>query len=606
MRDKIIGLAVALALVMSITSFALVGCATEQPATEAPPKPQPTATVPAAATAVPTDTPVAKMLTTAGRELPEDAAPPEYQVLRVMGREGIYLDRSKSIWKRQFADNLVGEPLTRNDRNYEVVPGAAESWEVSEDKLVWTFHLRKDLVWSDGTPLTAHDFVYTARRRANPETGYDVGWSSYWIKNFELAYTGEIPYDQIGVEAVDDYTYQITTEVVIPYVPKLLAHGVPVPKHIVEEYGDAWATSAEHRISCGPFLLERWDKGKELVYVANPTYNGPAKPYLEKIIYKIGEDEAVFPAFEAGEIDAMFEVYEGAMSASDVARLETDPELSKQFHQHPFFMTWWIAFGPEEETAFSTKVRQAFSHAIDRDALISGPLRGKGTPAYGMLPVGFHCSDPEKLKDIQTYDPALAKELLAEAGYPDGEGFPEYTMSLRAASPGIEMVAEAIQAMIKENLGISFNIENLDRKLFMDRLNSYELPLVLIPWELDYYDGKNFMDIYLSGGRHPWSNAEYDSLVLEADSTIDNATRCELYIQAERILAGDAGAVYLWHPTVPQLWKTYVRGLPLDEPNKFGFVEWTEPSKATSFFNVYITKDALEVPKFMEEVEKYQ
>ena len=186
---------------------------------------------------------------------------------------------------------------------------------------------------------------------------------------------------------------------------------------------------------------------------------------------------------------------------------------------------------------------------------------------------------------------ALARKLLAEAGYPEGKGFPKYTLFLREVSPTIKTAAEGMQAMITQNLGIELEIQNLERKSFMDRLNKYELPIVMIPWDMDYYDASNFMDVYRTGGRHPWGNAEYDKLIREANGLMgDEKKRCAMYQQAEDILASDPGAVFLWHPTAMQVWDDTKIGGKVLQPNKFDITTWFKPEKGSTIFRVYIKK----------------
>jgi ABC-type transport system substrate-binding protein len=235
-------------------------------------------------------------------------------------------------------------------------------------------------------------------------------------------------------------------------------------------------------------------------------------------------------------------------------------------------------------------VPQLFAMAIDRDALVKSVWRGMAVPAFGMLPPGFHCAQPARLKDAYAYNPEQARKLLADAGFPDGKGFPKYDLHLRAASPTVKTAGEAIQAMIKQNLGIELGVQNLERKLFMDRLNKYDLPIVLIPWEYDYYDASNYMNIYKTGGRHPWTNVEYDKLVAEANSGASDASRCAVYRKAEDILVREPAAVFLWHPTVTRLWKPWVKGEILKK-NKFGIVGWQRPSKGDMTPYIYIGKE---------------
>ena len=453
-----------------------------------------------------------------GVRLPADAAPPAKQVLTLIGREGTFIDWSKTIQKSQWHPGLITEALVMQDINSDIKPLAAEKWDVSKDGLTWTFHLRKGLQWSDGVPLTAKDFEFTIKRIANPDTGFDVAWYFNMIKNLKEANEGKAKLDEMGVTAVDATTLRLTLTEPTPYLPMILSDLYVVPSHIVSKVGDSWSTSPATAVSAGPFKLEKWERDRELVFVANPAYRGIRKPYLERIVYKIGRDETLFPGYLGGDMDAMPWIYEGPLSPSDVAKIQSDPKLKKESYTWPYFQTWWVAFGGDQTAFKDARVRKAFAMAIDRDAIVKSVWRGMAVPALGMLPPGFHCAQPERLKDAYPYNPAAAKKLLAEAGFPDGKGFPKYDLHLRAASPTVKTAGEAIQAMIKQNLGIELGVQNLERKLFMDRLNKYELPIVLIPWEYDYYDASNYMNIYKTGGRHPWTNPEYDKLVGEGNS----------------------------------------------------------------------------------------
>jgi ABC-type transport system substrate-binding protein len=537
------------------------------------------------------DSPVgAAAVNAVGTSLPADAAPPSGQVLTLLGREGTYIDWSKTVQKSQWQPGLMSDPLVLQDVNSEIKPLSAERWTISPDGRTWTFFLRPGLQWSDGTPLRAQDFEYTFKRIANPETGHDVAWYFASIKGFKDANEGKGTLDQIAVTAVNATTLQITTIEPTPYLPMLISDLYVVPQHIVSKVGDSWSTSPATAVSGGPFKLASWERDRQLVFVANPTYRGIRKPYLERIVYKIGRDETLFPAYLGGEIDAIPWIYEGSLSPSDIAKIQADPKLKSESYTWPYYQTWWIAFGGDQTAFKDPRVRRAFALAVDRDAIIKSVWRGMAAPAYGMLPPGFHCADPARLKGAMAYNPEQAKRLLAEAGYPGGKGFPKYDLLLRAASPTVQTAGEAIQAMIKQNLGVEMGVQNLERKLFMDQLNKHETPIVLIPWEYDYFDASNFMNIYKTGGRHPWSNAEYDKLVTEANSSMSEAQRCATYRRAEDVLVRDPGAVFLWHPTVIQLWKPWVKGEILKR-NKFGILGWQRPSKADMLPYIYIGKD---------------
>ena len=523
--------------------------------------------------------------------LPADALPLEQQILRTMGREGRYLDWSKSVQQRQFESALITEPLVRRNENYELVPAGAESWDISDDNLTWTFHLRPGMTWSDGTPVTAEDYAYTVRRMADPNTAFDVTFYYGSIKNFTAASEGKVAVDEVGVAAVDDLTLAITTEQPTPFLGLIAADIYVVPPHMVQEHGDDWSLDPSTALSCGPFTLETWDKGRQVIFTKNPNYAGPSAAYWQQIVYLIGADEAVFPAYENGEIDLIERGYEQVISPADQARIMSDPVLSAQVHQFPQFQTWWLAFGDQGTPFADLKVRQAFAQAVDRNAIVASALMGQAVPAYGLLPPGFHSSNTEAQQaTAYPYDPEAARALLKEAGFGEGgQPFPAMDLTLRDPSPTVQTVAQAIQAMLKENLGIDVGIQSLERKTFTEQLNAHELPFVLIPWDMDYYDASNFMDVFLTGGRHAWSNADFDALVKEADGIVgDEGKRAELYQQAEAILIKDVGGVFLWHPVFTQLWKPYIAGPCLHE-NSYGILSWQAPEKGPQYYCTYFT-----------------
>jgi peptide/nickel transport system substrate-binding protein/oligopeptide transport system substrate-binding protein len=234
-------------------------------------------------------------------------------------------------------------------------------------------------------------------------------------------------------------------------------------------------------------------------------------------------------------------------------------------------------------------VRQAFSHAIDRDALINGPLKDQAQAAYSMNPPGFPGESVQALKDVQNYDPEMARQLLAEAGYPDGEGFPNLMMKTRSAYPALTNAAEGIAAMLKENLGVEVEIQDLEYGIYMDELGAQKrdqggaMNFALVPYEYDFVDGSNMLGVWggceAEGagmpdmpGRHTWSNQEYNALVCEANAIVgDEARRNELYQQAEHILIEDVALVPIYHGIFNVLVKPDLKG-PALEPNEAGVV----------------------------------
>ncbi|RIK40428.1 MAG: hypothetical protein DCC57_19525 [Chloroflexi bacterium] len=529
-----------------------------------------------------------------GVTLPADAAPLEEQVIHMPSSEATWMTWDASVYDENDGDVFAwADSCVRPDKQFEPQPNACTSWEVSEDGLTWTFHLQEDKVWSDGTPITADDWVFTLQRFARPD--YDFNWfySMMNIANWNEVVNGEMEADQLGVAKVDDYTFTVTTSQPVPYLIKIMADVWVTPKHIIQDRlnDGSWAFDQNNWVFAGPFALESYTKGKEMVFVANDKYTGPFKPMVDKLIVTFMAPEVRFNAYKNGELDYIGGGYQQDLPPSAMAEVMANPELKEQLIAWPNFMTYYLFFDTWNEPFDNLQVRQAFSHAIDRDKLINGPLQYQGVAAYTMNPPGFPGESVEQLKSVQNYDPEAAKQLMADAGYPNGEGFPALTIYTREAFPALTNAAEAVAAMLKENLGVTVEIQNLDYGIFTDMMRGQkaneggDMKIALVPYEFDFVDGSNLLGVWggceTAGapmpqmpGRHTWYNQEYNNLVCEAGSLLnDEAGRNERYAQAERILIEDVALVPLYHPTLVALVKPYIKG-PMLEPNADGMVTW--------------------------------
>lgn len=562
-----------LALIMCIG----VACAPVPPV-EAPP------------TEVPSTAEPGPVVNTVGKVMPPDAAPLEEQVAHFLTFETKHLDITYNLYEAGSAGHILWEPLVQNNENFLPEPGAAESWEVSEDGKTWTFHLRKDALWSDcETPVTAYDFEYAFERGLHPDAGNGFAWYYYDVKGVSEYHEGEAGWEEVGFKALDDYTFAITTNKVCPYLPKLMTYcpGSPVPRQIVEEYGDEWTLSPETCLSTSAWKLEEWTRGKQIVLTLNPCYNGPNKPYFEKVVFTLGERANTFTAFQAGEINLTHHDTP-AITQADLEVIESNPELQKSLHVSPAFDVRYIFFRTQSPPFDNMKVRQAFSHAIDRDLLADTALKGTGIPAYGMLPTTFGCYQGDALKGIQNYDPELAAQLLAEAGYPDGAGFPEVEFWGKDPIPQERVVMEAVQAMLKENLNVNVTIKAPEKKVFMDNWKAGNVPMGLIGWAYDYIDESDFMEVvwHSRTPRHDWVNEEFDRLTDEANVMLEPEKRCELYQAAEKILCEEAPAVFLWYPVANQLFRPNIKGW---TPDKHGDVRIAFAD--LPWMNLYVAKE---------------
>lgn len=494
-----------------------------------------------------------------GVELPADAAPLERQVFRYASIGGKHFDFNKNIYESSGMWGNAWEPLVWLDADFNAYPGGADRWTTSDDGLTWTFYLRQNARWSDGEPVTADDWAFAFHRMLDPETANPYGWFYYSIKNAAPIHRGEIAdLDQLGVRKVDDYTITITTEQPTPYLLMILGFLPTVlAKHVVEEVGDDWAYSPDTALSNGPYQVSEWNKGRNVVFTLNPYYQGPYPGKLERIeLVVIPQTGApLVQMYEAGEIDSQ------PVRDADLLQAREDPELRDQLDLYASPLTFYMFFNTDEPPFDALAVRQAFSHAIDREAISEQVMQGLEVPAYTMLPPGFPCSqanDPE-IQAIQRYDPELARELLAAADYPDGEGFPALELWTRQGQ--ITTEAEAIQRMLRDNLGITVTPRDLERSFYMEQLGAHQITLGLIQWAQDYADPTNFLDWWATGSRHTWHSERFNALVDEARGELDRERRCELYHEAERILIEDVGAVFVGHPIEGALWKPYIGGV---------------------------------------------
>ncbi len=496
-----------------------------------------------------------------GKPLPTDAAPPAQQVLRHMTPEPISLD--SSIFPYDTRGTILPfEPLLTRDENMQPVAGAAERWETNADATKWTFHLRPGARWSDGRPVTAHDFVYSYRRMVDPASANIYAFFYYDIKQAKAINHGELKeVTQLGITALDDLTLVIETEHPTPYLPHVVSFGdaFPVPRWMVEKYGRKW-TEGEYLVTNSGFKILEWIRGSQMTFVPDPNYNGPHKPYLEKVIHPFrNRSSQTVMAYENDEVDIE------SVDLNELVRIQRDPKLGKELVRMGDPATWYLFFRTQKPPFNDNRVREAFARAINREAICRVLLRGAAVPAYSMLPPGFEDYDGSKYKAWQGFDPQRAKQFMREAGYPNGRGFPRQEIWLRAPGPVYRNVAIAIQGMIKEHLGIDLSIRAADDSAYMSALFDWQMNIGLLTFGADFMDPRNMLDMTWrsqprGAGRQDWKNAQFDALVQQAISTVDAKRRSMFYRQAEQILVSDYGAAFIYHPIGLQLRKSWIKG----------------------------------------------
>ena len=496
-----------------------------------------------------------------GVVLPADAAPPEQQVFRVMSPEPRSLDIQINLYDGE-STLLPFETLLIRDELWQPIPAAATGYDVSDDAREWTFHLRPDARWSDGRPVTAHDFVYAFRRMLDPANANPYAFFYYDIKNAKAISLGEIEdLEQLGVRAVDDLTFHVLLERGAPHFPHVVSFALayPTPRWAVEKHGRKW-TEVENIVSNSGFRMAEWATGSHMTFVPDPMYNGPHKPLLEQVVhpFRYAAAQTVL-AYENDEVDVE------TVDINDLDRIERHPVLGGELVRSPGRTTWYLFFKVGEPPFNDVRVREAFARALDRDAICRVVLRGAAAPAWSMMPPDFKEYNGEAMRPYQAFDPERAKALMREAGYPNGRGFPRQEMWIRAPTPSMQMAGVAIQSMLLEHLGVRVSIRTLDRTAYMSKLYNWEMDFGFLRFVADYMDPRNMLDMTWhsqpkGAGRHDWADSEFDALVERAGAELDPERRTRLYRQAEEILVGDYAAAFVFHPLTMQLRKSNLKG----------------------------------------------
>jgi len=453
--------------------------------------------------------------------------------------------------------------LTRvEEETSRIVPYLAKSWDVSEDGTVYTFHLRDDVKWSDGTPVTAHDVEYGIKRTLNPETASEYAYVLYLIDGAAPYNMGESnDVNAVGVTALDDMTLEVKLSEGAAYFPAIAALWVmmPQPQGAIEQYGDAW-TEPSNIVTSGAYLLNSWKHGTSLSLKKNPDYFNAADVQIGQIDFvMIDEESTAMALYEAGDLDALFGT---TVPLADLDRVKADPTLSKELTIYPELSTYFYDFNLEKPPFDNVLVRKAFAAAIDREALASEITKGGELPTTVFTaPGNFGAVGPGNGVGIE-FDPEQAAAWLAEAGYPNGDGLPEITLWFDT-SDRHEKVAQAVQAMWKRYLGVDVKLANQEFSTYIDTVLTDAPQVFRMTWGSDYPDANGWLnDVFNSQSGNNlghFADEHFDELVTKAATDPDPEERLTLYSEAERILVeDDAALIPVFHETDPQLTKPYL------------------------------------------------
>ena len=458
----------------------------------------------------------------------------------------------------------IEEPLLIIDENNEVQPGQAESYEVSDDGLTWTFHMRDGLKWSDGSDLTAADFEYSFKRLANPDTAAPYAETVVgMIDGYQDAIgnpdadgttTTDPDWDALNVHASEDgKTLTVQLSYPCSYFDKLASFVAtsPVQQATVEANGDSWCTEPDTYVCNGPYMITEWTPSERIVLSKNPYYVGgwdSSKIVSDTITLLLLEDSsASYAAYNSGEAQLVKDV------PTDEIPSLTRAEDGGDFYLDEIMGTYYISLNDQEEPFTDVRVRKALSLAIDRDYVANTIMQGIYTPAAALVGPGIVDENGYFMDNANGGEPYIsddyeanleeAKSLLAEAGYPDGEGFPTITYSANDSGYHIP-VAEYLQQAWGE-LGITMNIDKVEWSSFIPMRRAGDYDISRNGWSMDYNDPSNMLELFTTNNGNndgKYANPEFDQ-VIEDSRVADKTTHFEKLHEAEDILMNDAACI---------------------------------------------------------------
>jgi oligopeptide transport system substrate-binding protein len=468
------------------------------------------------------------------------------------------------------------EGLTRVARDGKTIePRAAERWEISPDGKTYTFHLRPTR-WSDGTPVTAHDFVYAYRRILDPAVGAEYATMLYYLENGEALNTGKIKDPtKIGVRAIDDRTLEVRLVAPTPFFLRVVEHHayVPLPRHVIEKNPN-WSIAPASYVCNGPFVLTYWSHHDRLVLKPNPHYWNRSKIALDELVFRTVDSVSTELAmYETNELDMTYQ-----MPTESIRRLRSSPE----FRSEPQVATYYVCFNNKKKPTDDPRVRRALSLAIDRRIITRVITQGGEPVAQAYVAPGIPDAEGtgRDFRDVggdlfQSPNVEEARRLLAEAGYPGGRGFPVLAYSYNDDERH-RKIAMVLQNVWKRTLGIQVTLQVEEWKVFLSNRRTGNYQICRHGWTGDYADPMTFLDGFLTGlglNDADYSNPEYDQLVVAARLEADSVKRMALLHRAEKILIDDMAIAPLFYYRNIYMQKPWVKGV---NRTPFGYAYFDE------------------------------
>ena len=469
-----------------------------------------------------------------------------------------------SLTNNTVSSNAIGqlfEGLVHLDKDGKPAPGVATSWEVSPDGLTYTFHLRDNAKWWDGSPVTAKDFVYSWTRTLDPKTKSEYAFIVYWIKGGEAFNNGKGSKDDVGVKAIDDKTLQVTLDAPRPYFLATMAFPTyyPLQQKAVEAAGDKYGGDADKVMGNGPFKITAWNHDQDWTFEKADTYWDAANVKLTKATYQVVKDQnALLNLYESGQLDRT------GLTREQVELYKGNKEMSQYLSAGSFY----LEYNAKTKPLNNVKVRQALSYAIDTQKLCDVVWANGSVPATSLTPKGTldgmtgdytdGLGDLVHLKENASKAKQLLEEGLKEEGL---SAFPKLKLTNTDSSNSKKM-DEFLKEQWRTNLGIDIEIEEVPFKLKVQKQYAHTFDIVSAGWNPDYDDAMTYLDMFTTNSPNndpQWSNPDYDALIKKATAEPDTKKRLGYMHDAEKLLISQFPLTPLYWPGSTVLTKSYVK-----------------------------------------------
>lgn len=500
----------------------------------------------------------------------------EQKIIFIVNNEAEDMDPTTS--QETFALPVINNcfmGLLTTDENGGLVPGLAESWEVSADGTVYTFKIRANAKWSDGQDLTASDFVYSWLRVMDSSVAsQSAGFMKPYIKNGTKYWDGEVSAEEVGVTALGPKTFQVTLEAAVPQIMQVfnIRCFFPVRKDVVEADPEAWHRNPETHVSNGPFKLKEVNFGESIVIVKNEYFWNADKVKLEEITFRtIPELTTALTAMETGDVDGIY-----AVPGAEIPRLRTE---SDEFYILPGCGTTYYLLNNKSKGLDDVRTRMALSLALDRNEILDVIAQGIGIPALGLIPPGI-ILDGKDFRESTNFagvtaeaQPEEAQQLLAEAGYPNGKGFPVLRLGYYT-NPSVKKLVEVMQQMWKKNLNIDVEIENAEWQVFFVDVQAHDYDIAAMGNGADYPHPGPFLETFgPEDAVHfvTWDNTEYNTYINAAMKSSNEKVIAENLHKAEDMLLAEGRLINLYHRGFTMMMGNHVKNWRRDVLNMIFF-----------------------------------